>query len=158
MAALLGIDLGAGSLKATLIDESGTTLSEAAAPIEGMTVIDTTSDSVTAAQMAMLMSRNNCPASSCMKMTGMNTTSVVSVDASTAPQTSLAASYAATTGFLPMIRWSWTEMFTAERAATTCLVMSMSARDGVGSPLGWLWTMMIADAPSSSARLTISRG
>ncbi|MEQ9606414.1 MAG: xylulokinase [Kiloniellaceae bacterium] len=33
MATLLGIDLGAGSLKATLIDDAGTTLAEAAAPI-----------------------------------------------------------------------------------------------------------------------------
>jgi len=33
MTAVLGIDLGAGSLKATLVDETGNTLSEAAAPI-----------------------------------------------------------------------------------------------------------------------------
>jgi xylulokinase len=35
MTAVLGIDLGAGSLKATLIDDAGRTLAEAAAPIAG---------------------------------------------------------------------------------------------------------------------------
>ncbi|MEQ8354423.1 MAG: xylulokinase [Kiloniellaceae bacterium] len=37
MAAILGLDLGAGSLKATLIDGRGTTLAEAAAPIATQT-------------------------------------------------------------------------------------------------------------------------
>ncbi|MPZ09509.1 MAG: xylulokinase [Kiloniellaceae bacterium] len=37
MPALLGVDLGAGSLKATLIDETGRTLAEAAAPIASQT-------------------------------------------------------------------------------------------------------------------------
>ena len=37
MTAILGVDLGAGSLKATLIDEDGATLAEAAAPITTLT-------------------------------------------------------------------------------------------------------------------------
>ena len=31
-------------------------------------------------------------------------------------------------------------------------------REGVGSPEGWLWTRISAEADSSSARLTTSRG
>ena len=37
-------------------------------------------------------------------------------------------------------------------------VILTSAEDGVGSPEGWLWTRIRADAESSSARFTTSRG
>src|SRR3712207_814491 len=54
--------------------------------------------------------------------------------------------------------WSWTTMPNTPAAAFTSAVISMSAREGVGSPLGWLWTRISTVAPTSSARLTISRG
>ena len=55
----------------------------------GMTAIETTSDSMTAATIASAISRKSCPASSWIVSTGMNTAAVVSVEARIAPQTSL---------------------------------------------------------------------
>jgi len=70
-------------------------------PSMGMTDTDTNSDRLTAQVTAMAMSLKSCPASSWMKTTGRNTATVVRVEASTAPQTSLVPSYAARTGPLP---------------------------------------------------------
>ena len=42
--------------------------------------------------MAMAISRNNCPASSWIKMTGKKTATVVAVEARTAPHTSFVPS------------------------------------------------------------------
>ncbi len=53
-----------------------------------MTVIETISESVTDATMAIEMSLKSWPASSWIVSTGTNTAAVVSVEASTAPQTS----------------------------------------------------------------------
>ncbi len=53
----------------------------------GITVIATTSDSVTATEMATAMSRKSWPTSSFMIRTGMNTMTVVSADTSTALHT-----------------------------------------------------------------------
>ena len=53
----------------------------------GMTVMETSSDSVTATEIATAISRNNWPASSCMVRIGTNTKTVVNTDTSTAPQT-----------------------------------------------------------------------
>ena len=61
-----------------------------------MTVIETTSDNTTAALMASAMSRNSWPASSCTNTIGRNTATVVSVEATTAPQTSCVPRTAAT--------------------------------------------------------------
>jgi hypothetical protein len=58
----------------------------------GITVIETNRLKTTALLMAMAMSRNSCPASSCTKTMGRNTATVVSVLARTAPQTSTAPS------------------------------------------------------------------
>ena len=55
-----------------------------------MTVIETTSDSMTATEMATAISRNSWPISSCMIRIGMNTITVVSAETRTAPQTCLA--------------------------------------------------------------------
>ena len=55
--------------------------------------------------IAMAMSRKSWPASSWINMTGKKTATVVAVDARTAPQTSLAPSYAAVYEFLPIFRW-----------------------------------------------------
>ena len=45
--------------------------------------------------IAIAISRNSCPASSCIKITGRKTATVVAVDARMAPQTSVVPSYAA---------------------------------------------------------------
>ncbi len=58
----------------------------------GITVIATIRLSPTAQLIARAMSRNSCPASSRTKSTGRKTAIVVSVEASTAPQTSRAPS------------------------------------------------------------------
>ncbi len=58
----------------------------------GITDTDTNSDNVTEQVTAMAMSLKSCPASSWVKTTGRNTATVVSVEASTAPQTSRAPS------------------------------------------------------------------
>ena len=55
---------------------------------EGMTVMDTDRLKTTALEMAMAMSLNSWPASSCTNTMGRNTATVVRVLASTAPQTS----------------------------------------------------------------------
>lgn len=57
-----------------------------------------------------------------------------------------------------MIRWSCRAMPSLDAASWTSFVTAISAFDGVASPDGWLWTRMMAVAPSSSARLTTSRG
>ena len=53
----------------------------------GITVIDTTSESTTATEMATAISRNSWPASSSMTRIGMKTITVVRAETSTAPQT-----------------------------------------------------------------------
>jgi hypothetical protein len=67
----------------------------------GMTVIETISESMTAATIASAMSRKSCPASSWIVSTGMNTAAVVSVEARMAPQTSFPPLYAAAMGGSP---------------------------------------------------------
>mgnify|MGYP000863206880 CR=1 FL=1 len=59
---------------------------------------------------------------------------------------------------LPTTTWSWSTMPSAVAACFTSRVISTSALLGVGSPLGWLCTMISAEALSSSARLSTSRG
>jgi len=54
--------------------------------------------------------------------------------------------------------WSRTVIDRAPAPSRISFVISMSSREGVGSPLGWLCTSTMADAPSSSARRTTSRG
>ena len=58
----------------------------------GMTVTATTSDSRTDTEIATAISRNNCPASSCITRIGMNTITVVRADTRIAPQTCRAPS------------------------------------------------------------------
>ena len=58
-------------------------------------MIATTSESPTAALIAIAMSRKSCPASSLTNTMGRNTASVVRVDATSAPHTSTVASRAA---------------------------------------------------------------
>ncbi len=53
----------------------------------GITVTATMSDSTTATEIATAMSRKSWPTSSCMAITGANTTTVVTTDTSTAPHT-----------------------------------------------------------------------
>ena len=55
-----------------------------------MTVMETTSDSMTAVEMATAISRNSCPTSSSMIRMGMKTMTVVRAETKTAPQTSAA--------------------------------------------------------------------
>ena len=55
----------------------------------GITSTDTTSETITASEMATAMSRRISPTSSCQAMIGMKTTAVVRVPARIAPQTSL---------------------------------------------------------------------
>ncbi len=70
-----------------------------------MTVIATIRLRPTPHEIARAMSRNSCPASSRTNSTGTKTAMVVSVEASTAPQTSLAPSKAAWKRRLPIWRW-----------------------------------------------------
>jgi hypothetical protein len=60
--------------------------------MDGITDTDTSRLSRMAKVMAMAISLNNWPASSWIKITGKNTATVVAVEASTAPHTSLAPS------------------------------------------------------------------
>ena len=57
-----------------------------------MTVIATTSESITATEIATAISRKSWPTSSCMVRIGMNTMTVVSAETKMAPQTCLAPS------------------------------------------------------------------
>ena len=61
----------------------------------GITVMETNRESSTEIEMATAMSRNNCPISSSSTRMGMNTTTVVRADTSTAVHTWLAPRYAA---------------------------------------------------------------
>ena len=70
----------------------------------GMTVTETISERVTAAQMASEISRKSFPASSSIVRTGPKTAIVVSVEERTAPQTSFVPRSAATLGDSPMPR------------------------------------------------------
>ncbi len=67
----------------------------------GTTVIDTIIESATDTDNAMAMSRKSWPTSSSIRRIGTNTTTVVIVEASTAPQTSVVASIAARMGVFP---------------------------------------------------------
>ncbi len=57
--------------------------------VVGITVIATMSDKPTAKLMANAMSLNSCPTSCSTRITGINTPMVVSVEANTAPHTSV---------------------------------------------------------------------
>ncbi len=70
-----------------------------------MTVSETISDNPTAAAMANAMSRKSCPAESWINRMGVNTTIVVSVDASTAPPTSSVPSMQACRTLFFISRW-----------------------------------------------------
>ncbi len=71
---------------------------------QGITVMETARLSRTAKLMAMAMSLKSCPASSSTKITGRKTATVVSVLASTAPQTSRAPFNAACRRLCPSCR------------------------------------------------------
>lgn len=58
----------------------------------------------------------------------------------------------------PMIRWSCTATPRTAPASTIRAVIAMSAELGSGSPEGWLCTRITAEACSSSARFSTSRG
>ena len=85
----------------------------------GMTVTDTSNDNVTAATIASEMSAKSCPASSSTSRIGMNTATVVKVDASTAPKTSRPPSTAARIGALPISRCLYTFSSTTIALSTT---------------------------------------
>ncbi len=72
---------------------------------EGMTEIETSSDSATAPQMAMAMSRKSCPVSWTMKRIGKKTAIVVRVEERTAPHTSRVPVRAASLRPRPFWRW-----------------------------------------------------
>jgi N-carbamoyl-L-amino-acid hydrolase len=74
---------------AQVLEENGLVTRAAA---HGITVTETMRLSDTAATMASAMSRKSCPASSSIRRIGRNTTTVVSVAATTAPKTSRAPS------------------------------------------------------------------
>ena len=70
----------------------------------GTTRVATSSDISMDAEMATAISEYNCPASCLMKMIGINTNTVVSVDASSAGHTSATPSSAARRRSLPAVR------------------------------------------------------
>src|SRR5262249_30126390 len=63
-----------------------------------------------------------------------------------------------TTSHRPTTRWSSTRTSMICSAVASERVRNSSARDGSATPDGWLWARITAPAPSSSARLTTSRG